>query len=620
MLIAATLFGAAATVAAPQSLQDLERLREEIEALSRSRQDTRPVQVTIESDEPERAALVTSPAPTPPPEYFGYDFFTRREGIDIWENLPIPKDYRLGAGDEIVISMWGDTQDRSKFTISREGSIYIDRIGLAPLAGKTLQGAQNYLRGLFGQVYATLKGPRPTTFMDVNIGDLKLINVTMVGEVYMPSIHAIHPFSTVTTGLIQVGGVRTSGSLRDIRVIRDGQVVGRVDLYSFLIEGQGGDDIALRDQDLVYVPVRKSTVRVQGAVHRPGIYEALEDEDIATVLRYSGWLTPEAGLTVELRRIVPRATRRSDDDAVVIEHYDLRQIQAAQVRDGDEITVRAILPTTKEVYVFGQIKKPGAYGFREGMRLLDLLDLAGGLTDEFFRKSIYTAEAHLIRRDEQASYPEILPIDLVGLRDKNPTENIQLRNLDQVLIRKNPFFNPPENVTVSGEVVLSGVYAITHDNMTLQEIFDKAGGFTTRAFPEGLRMTRGETRVIVLDYDIQVQAGDRIHVPSNPGTVDVTGEVYVPGLIHFRKGRSLDNYVEGAGGFTPDARRNNISVVYPNGAVRIKRFLRSPRVDEGCIVIVHAKPEREPLDITTLLTQTASLTASLATLFFIVSR
>ena len=112
VLMAATLFGAAATVAAPQSLQELERLRREFEALARGQAETSPVRERIESDKPERAALEPSPAPAPPPEYFGYDFFTRREGIAIWENLPIPKDYRLGAGDEIVISMWGDTKKR----------------------------------------------------------------------------------------------------------------------------------------------------------------------------------------------------------------------------------------------------------------------------------------------------------------------------------------------------------------------------------------------------------------------------------------------------------------------------------------------------------------------------
>ncbi|MFQ6616854.1 MAG: SLBB domain-containing protein [Fidelibacterota bacterium] len=556
-------------------------------------------------------------------DYFGYDFFRSRPGgISIWDNLPVPLDYSLGPGDEIIVSIWGETQLRSSHFISRDGTIFIDKVGQVNLTGKSINEAQKYLRSRFEEVYATLKNPNPRTFMDVSLGDLKSINVKFVGEVRSPGIYPVHPFSTVTTGLIQAGGVKRTGSLRDIQVIRRGEKFTTVDMYAFLLEGKTDGDIRLQDQDVVFVPVRNATVTVRGMVQRPAIYEALSEETFSDVLSYAGGVKAEAGTQLEVKRTIPMEQRLSDDTAVQSFYVNFHDVSGRPVKDGDRVVVHEVLPMAQEVAVYGQVKKPGVYAYEDSMRVLDLLNLAGGMDDESYWQSVYASRGEIIRRNEAGEYSDILPIDLERLRSGDDSQNLLLENLDQVVVRQSPYFDAPENVTILGEVKIPGVYSITRDNEPLESIIQRAGGFKDRVFEEGIEMYRRGQRVVLRDYSIPVAAGDSIVVPEHPGTVLVRGEVYNPGFIHFKEGKSLKDYVESAGGFTLDADKGNVSVIYANGDVKRRGwFLMTldPRVREGATVVVHREEEREPFDTTEFLKEFASIAASLATIFFIIS-
>ncbi len=617
ILLALTVLGGQL---AGQSLEDLQRLRGEFEAASSQLGLPEPVKEQVEGEIPTlkqlRAIQPTSRAA--PATHFGYDFFSERGEIGLWENLPLPADYLLGAGDEIIISLWGETQVRSEHTVNRNGSIYIDKIGQVTLVGRTLDEAKSYLRSRFTQVYATLGGPEPTTYVDISIGKLKLINVSFVGEVRFPGIHAVHPFSRVTTGLIQAGGLKVSGSLRDIRVTRDNREIAGVDLYSFLLSAGGAQDIQLRDQDIVFVPVRHSSVTLKGEIHRPAIYEALEGESVATMLAYAGFFKARAGLEVLIHRILPQDQRQTDDDATKIMHLPIAALQVTPVQDGDEITVPSILPVTKEVSIFGQVKKPGVYAFGNPMRVMDLMELAGGIHDDVFWKSVYSQRAELIRRNENEEFAETITIDLEKLRQGDQTHYLELQNIVQLIVRHSPFFDKPRNVFIGGEVRIPGVYTVQKNDETLDEIIQRAGGFTDQAFQTGIRMYRGGIRVILRGFDLYVNDGDSVQVPMRPGVVQVQGEVYTPGLIHYQRGNSLEDYIESAGGFTLEALKSGVSVTYANGDVKIKKRFSTPKVEEGALVYVHSRRESSPVDPTTLLTNVASIAASLATILFII--
>ena len=610
-----------------QSLQDIERIKEEyeeeIKAL-KAIEGTEPIDEVVETERPSVIVLaprieeVEKADTIEVSPYFGYDFF--KASVAIWENLPVQADYRLGPGDEIILSLWGETQLRSEHIVNRDGNVYIDKVGQLSVTGKTLKEAKAYLTSRFEQVYATLKNPDPTTFLDISLGALKSINVKFLGEVSIPSILAIHPFSTVTTGLIQAGGVKESGSLREIHVIRDGKIRSTVDLYAFLLQGKTDGDIRLRDQDIVFVPVRKTTISVDGAVQRPGFYEALPVESFADVLAYSGGLKPNAQAQLVVERIVAIDEREHEDNAINTFYVDHEDIKNITVQDGDKITIHEIHPVQREVSVHGQVKKPGIYAYQDSMRLMDLLDLAGGINDESFWKSIFSARAEVIRRQEDEEYAKVIPIYLDRLRQGDESQNILLQNLDQVVVRQNPHFDPPKNVTILGEVNIPGLYTLTNNDEVLDNIITKAGGFTDLAFDDGIEMYRQGQRVVLRDYSVPMMDGDSVQVPRHPGVVLVTGEVYNAGLIHYKKKRSLQDYIESAGGFTVDASKWDVSVIYANGNVKLRRFIFSPRVGEGATVIVHRKEEREPFDTVEFLTRVASITASLATSIYIASR
>ncbi len=604
-----------------QSLQDLQRLQREFEASRNILKAGPEIREMIDSEVPSLESL-TIGRPSLKVDsigYFGYQFFNNRTRLKLWENLPLPADYRLGAGDEIIISLWGESQYRNAHVINRGGNIYIDKVGLVPLTGKTIGEATDYLKRHFGQVYATLRNPNPTTFIDVAIGNLKMINVSFIGEVNQPGIHALHPFSRVTTGLIQAGGIALSGSLRSLQVIRDGQLVTTVDLYAYLLQGEGTADLQLRDQDIVYIPLRQSTVTISGEVHRPAIYEALPGEDIGTMLAYSGFIKPLAGMLAEIQRVVPPEFRATDDDAFFTLYVTLDKIKDVASQDGDKIIVQTVLPAAKEVYVYGQVKRPGKFSYQDSMRVLDLLRMAGGIDDESFWKTVYTEKAELIRRDMNNEYALTLPINLMALKAGDDSQNLMLQNFDQLVIRSNPYNDAPKNVIIVGEINVPGVYVIQEDNETLENLFARAGGFTTRVFEPGIRMHRGGERVILRDYSIAVNHGDSVFVPIHPGVVRVIGEVYTPGLIHFRGDMSMWDYIESAGGITLEAKPNAISVEYANGDVRIRKFLYSPKIEEGATIVIHRDQENPPFDPTAFLTSLTSVIGSIATVVIILS-
>ena len=215
-----------------QSLQELQKMKNEYEKIVNDQQKTLPLNIQNDIDpvtglpkevnlQAYQYKLLESDSGKSNLKHFGYDFFTQRDTISFWENLPTPSNYFLGSGDELIISIWGETQLRKTYTINRDGKIYDEKVGLLNLAGKTIENGEEYLKEQFGRVYSTIKGSNPSTFIDVSLGKLRSININFVGEVKYPGVYPVHPYSTVITGLIQAGGVDTTGSLRNIQIMRN---------------------------------------------------------------------------------------------------------------------------------------------------------------------------------------------------------------------------------------------------------------------------------------------------------------------------------------------------------------------------------------------------------------
>jgi len=557
------------------------------------------------------------------PTYFGYDFFNTPDKFAIFDNIPIPGNYRLGSGDQLVISIWGATQLRSRHMINRDGDIFINDVGQVNLAGLDINSAENVLVNRFSKVYSTLKGRQPSTFLSLSLGQLKSINISFVGEVNSPGIHAVHPFSDITTALLQVGGIDSVGSLRNIQVIRDNKILNNFDFYEFLVNGITSQNIRLTNGDVIFVPTRKSTVKIEGELNRPGIYEAKNGESIFNLINHAGGLTPKAQSKIEVYQLLPRDKRPSEDFAYNVSFIDFQETDKELADNLVTIRVLSVPDVTREVSIFGQVKTPGSYAFDDSMKILDLFKIAGGLDDKTFIKSIYMQEAELIRRVPNSIYPKRIPLDLGQLINDPTNFNIELHNQDIIIVRENSKNSEPKYVTVSGKVNVPGKYTIQRKEETLENIIKRAGGFSENAYINGLQLYRDSIQVVLRGYDVFVAGGDSVYVPEHPGVVKIEGEVNREGLIQFAKGKSLRYYIEKAGGYSYNANKKNVTVHYANGNVRQKKsFLISllsisPPIRDGSTVTVYTKEPKPPFNAAQFLSATASAATSIVTLYLI---
>jgi len=624
-----------------QSIQELNRLKQEYEQIRREGQvlPTNQNQTDIENNRELQG--IQQLFPYSPNEidslnalskYFGYDFFTKRDTVSYWENLPTPPNYLIGAGDELIVSIWGETQIRQNYIVSKEGTIYDEKVGLLNIIGKDLKEAEIYLKLQFGKVYSTIKDPNPSTFIDVSIGRLGFINVNFVGAVKYPGVYPIHPFSNLISGLIQAGGIDTTGSLRRIEIKRNGETYNDVDLYSYLIKGELPAKIQLRDQDIVVIPTRFSTVKIDSHVFNPGIFESLPNETLKDMLFYAGGLKPTASEKIFVERIIPISLRNQKKINYKNFYINYNNADTCNVFDGDNILVSDIHQNISYVEIIGQVKRPGKYGFFEGMTLNDLIYLGGGFEDTTFTKSIYSKQAEIIRRNPISRYETIVPVNLDGFLDNNNFYDIKLQNLDRFVVHENLNFFERENVKISGEVNIPGSYPIINDNETLKSILFRSGGLTAKALEDGISIYRlskyfnqfqnnenedfennSRVRVAWSNSSIELMPADSIIVMESTNTVNISGEIYNPGLIEFKKGKPIRYYINKSGGITNTGDRKKIIVIYANGEVEPNRWYNSPNIKDGSTIIVNPKEIQEPFNLTQFATNWTSILSSVIT-------
>ena len=275
------------------------------------------------------------------------------------------------------------------------------------------------------------------------------------------------------------------------------------------------------------------------------------------------------------------------------------------------------------------MEEPGTYVLEENMGIHDLLLQAGGFTKLAYK---YNVEVFRIGRgDQKDRISRVYNINISPdiLKDFKSEPQIELQDFDMVVVRKDPDFEYHKVVKLEGEVQFPGRYPILRESETLGQVIQRAGGLTQEAFLPGLRFTRNDTSKVVGDFarvlegedgGIILQQGDSIYVPQHPGTVKVTGSVRNPGVVQYHPGWGLERYVEAAGDYTFEAAKSKTIVYYPGGNARRKHWYRKPEVKEGSEIFVPRKPEREPLDVTQLLTEWASIATSVATVIYIINR
>ena len=521
--------------------------------------------------------------PLPVSPYFGYQFFRGvPDEFDISAVGPVDDEYLVGFGDELRLTVWGAAEFQYDLQVDREGRIYLPNVGQFTAAGKRLQRLRRDLKKWLGRTYSGLATTPPTIFMDLTLTRLRPIKVFVLGEVARPGGYTVPNSSTVFSALYRVGGPLTRGSLRQIQVIRNGKPKATVDFYNYLLKGYDSNQIRLTENDHIFIPLRGKTVKIAGEVKRPAIYEVKENETLADLLEYAGGLTPRAYTKrLQIERIIAFPDRKDPSIARELIDMELEPIltgrRTVQLRDGDSVYVFSILDVVNNaVTVSGAVVQPGTYELGASIRTLsDLIVVADSLAGE-----AYLAKGDLVRTLDDST-KVLISIDIAKVLLNDPEHDYVLQPRDHLVIYSLDELRIKEFVTVKGAVKEPGDYPL-QQNMTVEDLIFKAGGFKEDAFFKSAQLSRlssknnhGDAKVEIIELSLVGAKSDNgvfaygenddarslvlkhrdvLYVRSNPDFipqqhVEITGEVLFPGAYALQKdNESLADVIQRAGG------------------------------------------------------------------------
>ncbi len=619
----------------------------------------------------------------PPSKVYGVDVFQRTstQFLPLLSG-PVPAEYRLGPGDQLVLILTGDVELSYTLPVTREGFILIPQVGQVFVSNLTLDQLRSQLYTRLGRVYSGVRrGPNATTRFDISVANVRANQIYVVGEVTQPGAYQISSLGTVLTALYAAGGVTERANMRRIEVQRLGKAVASLDLYDYLLRGDTRSDIRLETGDVVFVPVHETRVQVSGAVIRPGIYELKAGEQLGDLLAASGGFRADAALQrVTVHRILAapergpgRAPRAALDIALAIAppapagdgqgtSYGTAALGAPGIRvpalglmDGDSVVVDSLPPLSETYYVAiaGRVNKPGRFPWRPGMTLRDLVQLARGPTIGAYLKEAEIARLPQDRSGGQLATTLRVPLDSTYLFERTANgrfvgppgvqvpasgaAEVPLDPYDNVLIMQEPQFDLQRAVVVSGQVRYPGTYSLRSKDERLADVLKRAGGLTPQAYPEGIRFVRSAENVGRVNieltralrdpgssHNVILQPDDSISIPEYEPTVKVLGAVNAPGSLLWRRGADLDYYISAAGGLAANADGGRVSVRYANGDARTRRkwlFVSSkPTPGPGSEVFVPFKPPGEGTNAVAVLGGIAQILSSLVAIVVVFRR
>ncbi|WP_200980083.1 SLBB domain-containing protein [Echinicola sp. 20G] len=506
---------------------------------------------------------------------FGYGLFHNKKlNFSPSLNIPTPQSYVIGTGDQLLIDVYGNSQQSYDLTVNPEGRIYIPNVGPIQVGGASIAATTARIKEQLSRIYADLNSSNPNTFIQIRLGNIRSIQVSMAGELSNPGTYTLPSFASVFNALYAAGGPNKEGSFRSIKVFRDSRQVAEVDVYEFLVKGNQQQNIRLQDNDMIIVPAVQTRAEVQGPVRRPGLFEILPQEDIQDLIRYAGGFKSEA----YTQRI---GVRRLSDDARKVADVSQEQFESFKVQDGDVFLVGEKLNRFENrVQVSGAVYHPGEFALYDGMTVKDLIQKADGLRGEAFLN-----RATLYRTQEDMTL-EIVPVDVQGVVNGTVTD-IPLQREDVLHIPSKYDLKEEFYVKISGEINRPGAFAFA-ENMTVEDLVLKAGGFkesASDAYIEVARRVKDRTdgqiaEIFTLDIDqnleingedkeVVLQPFDHVIIRRSPGfqreqMVRIEGEVNYPGQYTIATATErISDLLKRAGGLNQFA--------YAKGATLIRR-------------------------------------------------
>ena len=503
-------------------------------------------------------------------QVFGRNIFnTRNLTFEPSVNIATPLNYRLGPGDEVIIDIWGASQNTIRQQISPDGTINIQKIGPVNLNGLTIAEANDYLKKTLNKIYNGLNNTNdPTSDIRLTLGNIRTIQINVMGEVVQPGTYSLSSFATVFHALYRAGGVSDIGSLRNVQLVRNGKNIATIDVYQFIMKGNIQDDIRLQEGDVVIVPAYDVLVKIDGKVKRPMRFEMKKDENLSTLISYAGGFDADA-YTRSLRVV-----RQNGQEYEVNTVKDL-DYSVYKMRNGDVVTAEAILNRfTNKLEIRGAVYRPGIYQLNGKLNTVrELVNEAQGLTgDAFLNRAV------LYRQREDLT-TEVIPVDIKAIMD-GTSQNIILAKNDILYIPSIHDLEDRGDVVIHGEVAKPDSYPYA-DNMTLEDLIIQAGGLREAASVVRVDVSRrirnphstmdndtiGRTYTFSLKEGFVVdgtpgfvlQPYDEVYVRRSPGyqaqqNVVVEGEILFEGSYAMTsREERLSDLIRKAGGSTKNA-------------------------------------------------------------------
>ena len=506
---------------------------------------------------------------------FGHDIF-RRGGISFEPNMNIatPQNYVLGPGDQVIVDIYGASQKTLQLTVSPEGEITVPGYGPVYVQGMSVASAQAKIRSTVGARYSSSN-------LKVSLGNTRTIMVNIMGEVSSPGTYHLSAFSTVFHALYMAGGIKNTGTLRNVKVYRNGNLVTIVDISDYLINGRLAGNIRLQEGDVIQVGLYDCLVGITGNVKRPMFYEMRKNESVATLLKYAG------GFTGDAYRKMVHLTRQAGERYTVY-NIDEFEMTSFQVDDGDAVVVDGMLNRYENmVEIKGAVFRPGKYQLgKDVTSVRTLLKSAEGVTEDAMTNR---GVLHRLKADRSL---EVIAVDIKGIL-AGTSPDIPLANEDVLFIPTEADLRQQRTLTITGEVMSPGSYQFA-DNTTLEDLIIEAGGLTDAASVARVDVSRrirdpkstSAPREISKSFTFGLKDGfvvdgtpgfilepyDVVHVRRSPGfktprNFTITGEVVYEGAQTMTtKNMRLSDAIKLAGGLTDQA--------YPKNA-RLERVMNA---------------------------------------------
>ena len=542
---------------------------------------TQPLSVnqTTFGVEPDDSLMIYMEAKDMTRRVFGRDIFNKQNlTFQPSTNMATPANYLLGPGDQVVIDVWGASQQKFVETISPDGNITIEGVGLIRLGGLSVSKARGMLKSRLGQRYSDCQ-------FNLSVGDIRTIQVQVAGEVNMPGTYSLSSLSSAFNALYAAGGINDNGTLRDIKVYRNGRMIASVDVYDYLINGNSSGDVRLQDNDVIVVGAYDCLVNVIGKIKRPMWYEMKSTETVKQLMTYCGGFTGDA-YTDKVR-----LTRKSGSEYSVytVEEFDMASFH---LKDLDEVEVDSVRARFSNVVeIRGAVKHPGKFQFGgKIMTVRDLLLAADGLREDAYQ------ERAVMHREKDDLTLEMVGVDLKDVLE-GTVPDIPLRNNDLLFVPSQTEMLGDRKLTIYGEVVYPGVYPFA-DNTTIQDFILQSGGFTEAASlarvdvfrrvrdaravtdnkqsAESFTFCLDENYALTTDTVFYLKPFDEVYIRKSPAyepqqSVTVRGQVNFVGQYSMTsKDYRLSDLIKAAGGFS--------KLAYVPGARLVRRMTEDEKL------------------------------------------